>query len=209
MTLAETQRLFWEALRGEAVDRGFIAGADRLDVYADMFICRQVDALRADFPETAAALEKEKKFFFISRAYVLAHPSDDPDLGRLGRKFAEFLESDLAALEWARSEVFLERDAEPVTAEEFAQTLSISVMPALRLAGRTAVWRAHGTFEVSEVELDEAEASALRKALDGASFEEVCAAFGDPAAAFAALQSWIAEGWIARASEPAAPASRG
>ena len=197
MTLDETQRLFWQALRGERVDRGFVAGADRLDVYADMFLHRQVDALRADFPETAAALGEEK-FFFISRDYVLAHPSEDPDLGRLGRKFAEFLESELAAREWARSEVFLERPAEPLTAEEFAKTLSIRTIPALRLAGRTAVWRAHGTFEVSEVELDEAEARALRLALDGASFEEVCTAFGDPSAAFEALQSWIAEGWLAK-----------
>ena len=56
----------------------------------------------------------------------------------------------------------------------------------------------HGTFEVSEVELDLVEARALQKAIEGASFEDVCNAFGDPAAAFEALQSWIAEGWIAK-----------
>ena|SRR5438477_2915573 len=36
------------------------------------------------------------------------------------------------------------------------------------------------------------------KPFGGASFEDVCSAFGDPAAAFEALQSWIAEGWIAK-----------
>jgi len=48
------------------------------------------------------------------------------------------------------------------------------------------------------VELDPVEARALRKAIEGASFEDVCNAFGDPTAAFEALQSWIAEGWIAK-----------
>jgi len=197
VSLAETQRLFWQALRGEAVDRGFVKGEDRLDVYAEMFLHRQVDALREDFPETARALG-EKKFFFFARKYVLRHPSEDPDLGRLGRKFAEFLGSELAAVEWARSEVFFEPDAEPITAGEFAQRLATRTIPALRLAGRTAVWRAHGTFEVSEVELDPVEARALELAMNGAPFDQVCAAFGDPQAAFEALQSWIVEGWIAR-----------
>ena len=103
-----------------------------------------------------------------------------------------------AAIEWARSEVFLEEDVEPLTAPEFAQRLATKIVPALRLAGRTAVWRPHGTFDVSEVELEPVEARALELALKGAPFDEVCAAFGDPAAAFEALQSWIAEGWIAR-----------
>ena len=195
MTLLETQRRFWQALRGERVDRGFVKGADRLDVYAEMFLFRQVDALRADFPETAAALGDER-FFAAARDYVLQHPSEDPDLGRLGRRFAEFLGSELAAREWARSEVFFEPDVEPIAAEQFAQTLLLQPIPALRLAGRTAVWRPRGTFEACEVELDEPESRALRLALDGAPFEEVCAAFADPSTAYEALQGWIAEGWL-------------
>ena len=199
MNLAELQANFWSALRGEAVARDFVAGEDRLDVYAGMFLHRQVDALAADFPETFAQLG-EKNFFFLAREYVLTHPSDDPDLGRLGRKFAAFAGTGLAAIEWARSEVFLEADAEPITSDEFAKTLKVRIVPALRLAGRTAVWRPHGTFEICEVELDAREARALRAALDGAPFDEVCNVFGDPAAAFEALQSWIAEGWIAKPS---------
>ena len=197
MNLAELQDKFWAALRGEQVEREFVAGEARLDVYAEMFLHRQVDALREDFPETAARLG-EKKFFFISRDYVLAHPSEDPDLGRLGRKFAAFVGTELAAMEWARSEVFLEKDVEPITAGEFAHRLTTRIIPALRLAGRTAVWRPHGTFEVAEVELDPAEAGALKLAIEGAPFEEVCNAFGDPDAAFEGLQSWIAEGWSAK-----------
>jgi len=37
------------------------------------------------------------------------------------------------------------------------------------------------------VELDPVERRALWKAIEGASFEDVCSAFGDPAAAFEAL----------------------
>jgi hypothetical protein len=197
VTLAETQRLFWNALRGEPVDRSFVTGADRLDVYAEMFVFRQVDALREDFPETAARLGEEK-FFELGKRYLLAHPSEDPDLGRIGRRFAEFSGEPGAALEWARSEVFLEAEVPRMEREEFARRLSVRIVPALRLVEETAVWRTPGGFEINEVRLPAEEARALRLAMEGASFEEVCAAFGEPAPAFEALQSWLAEGWIAR-----------
>jgi hypothetical protein len=197
MNLARTQELFFRALYGDEVDRSFVAGEDRLDVYARMFLYRQVDALRTDFPGTAARLGDEAFFALVER-YVRAHPSEHPDLGRLGRHFAAFCPEEvreLAALEWARAEVFLEAEAPPIEAEEFARTLQIRIVPALRLVSRTAVWRKG--FEVQEVELDAEEARALGLALSGASFAEICGAFPDAQAAYAALQSWIAEGWVA------------
>jgi hypothetical protein len=206
MNLTETQALFWRALYGEPVDASFVDGPDRLHVYANMFLFRQVDALRADFPGTADRLG-DSRFFEVVRAYVREHPSEHPDLGQLGRRFAAFLReregdelADVAALEWARSEVFLEAGARPIGPEEFARTLRIHLVPALRLAGRTAVWRKE--FEVREAVLSEEEARALELALEGASFEEVCGAFADPASAFEALQSWIGEGWLTAAPEP-------
>lgn len=195
MSLAETQRRFWQALRGDLSVKPDLAGPDRLQVYADMFVWRQVDALRADFPETAGRLGDEA-FFALAKRYVLAHPSEDPDLGRLGRHFAEFSGEPGAALEWARSEVFLEAEVPRMTAANFAQRLTVRIVPALRLVGNTVVWRAPGGFETHEVELPEDETRALRRALAGASFEEICAVFADAAAAFEALQSWIAEGWL-------------
>lgn len=214
MTLAETQARFWRALYGDPVDASFVEGPDRLHVYANMFLFRQVDALRADFPQTAERLG-DAKFFEVVRAYVREHPSQHPDLGRLGRRFASFLRgnggfgggealADLAALEWARSEVFLEAEAAPLTADEFARTLRIHLVPALRLSGRTAVWRRE--FEVREAELSASEARALELALEGAPFEEVCGAFGDPASAFEALRSWIGEGWLT--APPESPESQ-
>jgi len=101
---------------------------------------------------------------------------------------------DLAALEWARSEVFVEAEAEPIGPEEFARSLEVRLVPALRLVGRTAVWRRG--FEVQEAELSPEEARALECALEGGSFEEICGAFGDPTSAFEALQTWIGEGWL-------------
>jgi hypothetical protein len=145
----------------------------------------------------------DDRFFEVVRGYVREHPSEHPDLGQLGRHFPGFLARsnpdqdgivDLARLEWARSEVFLEAERAPIDADEFARTLQIHLIPALRLVGRTAVWRRG--FEVQETELSAIEARALELALSGAAFEEVCGAFADPAPAFEALQSWIGEGWL-------------
>jgi hypothetical protein len=209
MKLAAIQAIFWQALHGESVDPSFIAGPNRLKVYANMFLFRQVDALRTDFPDTAKQLG-DSAFLEAARGYLREHPSEHPDLGRLGYRFAAFLKEkdgappgvgDLAALEWARSEVFVEAEAEPIGPEEFARSLEVRLVPALRLVGRTAVWRRG--FEVQEAELSPEEARALERALEGASFEEICAAFGDPTSAFEALQTWIGEGWLS-APRPAA-----
>jgi len=209
MKLADLQASFWRALQGDEVDRSFVAGPDRLRVYADMFLFRQVDALREEFPQTAERLGDER-FFSLAKGYVRAHPSEDPDLGRLGRHFAAFAEASeegpvlgkLPGLEWARSEVFLEAEVTPIGAEEFARSLRARPVPALRLSGRTAVWRKG--FEVQEAELSAEEARALELLLEGAPFEEICGAFPDAATAFEALSSWIGEGWLT-AAPPGSP----
>jgi hypothetical protein len=90
--------------------------AERVAIYAQMWRWRLVDALRADFPALAALLGDDA-FLALSDAYLAAHPSDDPDIGRLGRRLPAFLRArqetaarpdlaDLAALEWARLEAF-------------------------------------------------------------------------------------------------------
>ena len=71
------------------------------------------------------------------------------------------------------------------------------------MATGLAVWRAG--HEVFHAPLGEAEARGLGLALEGASLGQVCAAFSaeeDPAAAaFAALASWLDEGWVAGLEE--------
>jgi hypothetical protein len=163
MTLAELQASFHAlatAADAPAAPRAdadtFLVGtpdlpaAARLDVYAGMYLARQVDALREEFPATAVVLG-DRAFFEAARAYVAVHPSESPDLGQLGRRLAAFLGArpelsrradvaDLAALEWARSEVFFEAEAPPVGPEALAAIAPealgearLRLSPALRL----------------------------------------------------------------------------
>lgn len=136
MTLRETQALFHALVtrapgaEGVAVDSCFVgtqdlSAAERVEIYARMYRGRMVDALREDFPKIAEILGDES-FGTAVANYLREHPSEHPDLGRIGRRFEDYLRSappagapvdlaDLAALEWARAEVFLEADGAPAT----------------------------------------------------------------------------------------------
>lgn len=173
MTLAETQDLFGELLRRgpeaeserrEACFAGTaeLPAAERVGIYASMYLWRQVDALREEFPMLARLLGEER-FLPLCRAYLAAHPSEHHDIGRLGRKLAAFLRdwpdagrpdlADLAELEWTRSRAFWAADSEAVGAgalaalrpEAFAGA-RLRLLPALHLlflrSGADALWRA-------------------------------------------------------------------
>jgi hypothetical protein len=253
MNLAELQRRFWDlatrAPGAKGASECFVGtpglhAKARIDIYADMFVWRQVDALRSDFPKLNALLG-DGGFCAMARAYLRAHPSIHPSLAQLGRRLAPFLAqrpapasedtprpdlADLAALEWARVESFEEASAPVATAQlvqgrKDAASLRLRIAPSLRLlelrhdvvalwnqledglppapprTARTyvALWRKD--FVVYHAKVDEAEALALRLALDGSTLGEICDPFAErPDAAAAALQaiaSWFAEGWIA------------
>jgi hypothetical protein len=211
MSLAETQALFWRALQGEKIETGGcfngtpeLPAAERVGIYTDMVLTRLVEALRSDFPETAAAFGDEA-FYGLAREFVRSQPSRNADLGRLGQDFAAFCPPDargLAALEWARTEVFVEADEQPLTAEQFQAGVDpagfaeqrLKIIQSLRLVGATAVWRAG--FNVLETVLASAELRALRLALGGSTIGDVCACFETPDEAFTAIQSWVAEQWV-------------
>jgi hypothetical protein len=127
MTLAEIQAAF-HALATRAGNaplaaEDFLVGspdlgaAERIGIYADMYLWRLTDALREDYPKLAALLGDER-FLALAESYARERPSDRPDLGQFGRHLPSFLRrlapaerpdlADLAALEWARSEVFFE-----------------------------------------------------------------------------------------------------
>jgi Putative DNA-binding domain len=177
MTLADTQALFHAAVtrvegdRSLEVERCFtgsrdLPAAERLEIYADMYLWRLVDALREDYPKLAALLGDER-FYALAEAYVREHPSHHHDLGRLGVHLPAFLRAhpdpgrpdlaDLAALEWARSEVFFEAETEParqdalaaLSPEEFLEA-RLRLAPALRVLAvehdAVGLWRAleHG-----------------------------------------------------------------
>jgi hypothetical protein len=159
VTLAEAQALLFGAVTGEGDPAGElrrrIAGSaelgpeERVAIHARMYRARVADALRDDFPKLAALVGAER-FGALSEAYARAHPSRHPDLGRMGRWLPAFLRArpaaarrdlaDLAALEWARAEVFLEADVRPVGREAIAAlppagyaAARLRLVPALRL----------------------------------------------------------------------------
>ncbi len=190
MTLAETQALLHALVTGqESVDPDALGAcftgtaglpaAERVEIYANMWLWRQVDALRADFAHVAACLGDDR-FLALCEAYVREHPSEHHDIGRLGRHLAAFLRrhpaserpdlADLAELEWARAEVFFEAGANPVGREALAGLAprdfleaKLRLVPALRLLvldqDAAALWRRlergeeHGPVEPGPVTL--------------------------------------------------------
>lgn len=241
MNLAQQQQRFWDlATRAEGArpaDECFVgtpalAAAARLDIYADMFLWRQIDSLREDFPKLAALLGDHGSYHAFED-YLAACPSTSPSLNRLGHGLPAFLAGwhgarpdlpDLAALEWARNEVFDEADSVPATAallegREDAAAVRFRFAPALRLLelshdvvplwkaldegreeppapgpARVAVWRKG--FLVSHCALAADEAVALRRALDGAPLGEICEAFAEREDALPAALQAIAS-WFA------------
>ena len=172
MSLAETQALFHAfatrspGASGRDPAEAFVGttalpAAERLAIYANMYVWRQVDALREDFPKLAAVLGDDG-FYDLAEGYVREHPSEDPSLSKLGRCVAEYLVDhparrpdlpDLARLEWARAETF-EAEEVPlagieslsaVPSAELAQ-VRIALAPAVRLLhlehDAPALWRA-------------------------------------------------------------------
>lgn len=135
MRLAELQALFYEAVVGDdgtcarALEQRCTDSLERparvrVGIYAGMYRARLVDALRADFPKLAR-LVGESEFATLAAGYARQHPSEHYDISRIGRRFASFLSAhpetnsredaaDLAALEWARAEVFVESNDAPL-----------------------------------------------------------------------------------------------
>ena len=172
MNLAETQALFHELLtaptpEAQARIEGCFAGTAelpaqaRIGIYADMYLWRLADALRATFPDVARLLGDER-FLSLAEAYVRRHPSEHHDVAQVGRRLPAFLRddpdpdrsdlADLAELEWARQEVFFAPAAEPLGTDAFAALAprqfsrsAIALTPALRVLvlGHDAVrlWR--------------------------------------------------------------------
>jgi hypothetical protein len=269
MRLAETQARLWPAITerpaiAEENDGGMeqdgrdqeqgrldqIVRADgrlspqrRVEIYAQMYFWRQVEALKEDFPKLAALLGADG-FAHLVDAYVHTYPSVHPSLGRLGCQLARFLAehrsengrpdlADLAALEWARAEVFVELDAPSAPASIFSElapeqfaAARFCLVPAVRVLSfehdAMALWRAVEQGEpapgplphpqhvlvwrkgwtVFHAPIDAEEAKALEWARQGRTLGEVCEAFAERdepvVAAFAALQSWLAESLVSR-----------
>jgi hypothetical protein len=114
---------------GQVIDGDARASAvDRLDIYANMYFYRIRDTLRDYFPATAAVVN-EAGFHNLITDYLLAHPSRHPSLREVGRHLPGFAAThalavdhpslgQLAALEWARLDVFDRADQAVLTREQ-------------------------------------------------------------------------------------------
>jgi len=171
--LALLQRRFFELVVGPAprdadVERLMVgdqraSAVERLDVYANMYFFRILDVLRDHFPKLAAAVGDDA-FRELGAAYLRAHPSTDPSLRNVGRAVPGFVRAhgatagrpwlaELAALEWARLDVFDRADVGLLARERLAALppdafahLALALVPAHEVvAARHAVedtWRA-------------------------------------------------------------------
>jgi hypothetical protein len=151
--LAEMQRVFYQlatrAPGSNALDPATIVVSTpaldaqaRVGIYADMFIWRQIDALRDDFPKLSLLLG-DGPFYAMAEEYLIAHPSRHASLSALGRELPGFLLgwsgegmradlADLAALEWARAKVFEEANVEAAP-PEFLRAFAADELPEVRL----------------------------------------------------------------------------
>ncbi len=102
----------------------------RADIYADMYFCRLCDILRDDYSKVLGLLG-EGPFRTLVREYLDSHPSRYASVRHVGAHVPEFLKvhrfakslpylENLAALEWARVEVFDRKDAAPIAPEALA-----------------------------------------------------------------------------------------
>jgi hypothetical protein len=138
--LASLQAWFFERItRGASSGddaRSRIPGGDdafvraRLSIYSDAYFARLLDVLRDDYPCVAGHLG-ERTFRSVVRDFLGKLPSRNPSLRHVGADFAPFLRGhpcaerapwlpDLAALEWARVEVFDRANEAALVLEDLA-----------------------------------------------------------------------------------------
>jgi hypothetical protein len=145
--MREMQSQLFALIRGRSGDAGrLIVGDDKLDadgrieIYANMYLARLEEALEEQFPRLAAVLDHEA-FHELVRGYVSDRPSRNPSLRCLGEGLSLWLAkhydppwlAELAALEYARLDVFDERDERIRTIDELRQMGNALVDLPLRL----------------------------------------------------------------------------
>ena len=120
---------------------------DRLEIYRHSYFSRLVECLADDYPALEHALGSEG-FEQLCRAYIIAHPSREPNLNGFGRHLPGFAESrlpelgrfagDLARLEWALVEV-LHAPAPQAFSAAVLQSIPVDRLDAVRLVPSAAL----------------------------------------------------------------------
>lgn len=117
-------------LEAIVVGDGRASAVERLDVYANMYFFRIRDVLAEYFPKLAATMGGAG-FHDLVTDYLQTHPSGHPSLRHVGQALPAFVASsaravgrpwlgELAALEWARLDVFDRADVAPLSGEALA-----------------------------------------------------------------------------------------
>lgn len=178
-----------------------MTAAERVAIHREMYLARTEDALRTDFPRTAAALGQ--RFASVAAGYRLARPSTSWALELYGAEFAAYVAvaaprptwlGDLARLEWARVEATLAPQVSPLepsaivaVAHEDQPQLRLRFGPAVQLLefahavvgrqrrGAQAVVVFRRGFEVDERVVSPAEAAMLEALRSGATLGQAFA----------------------------------
>jgi len=176
-SLAATQRLLYRLITApNGVEEGLVAeknlppagisalvrgdartsATERVEIYANMYFYRLLDAIKEDFPATFIVLG-EVNFHNLITGYLVEYPPGDPSINEASRHLAEFARkapslenwpflADLIRLERMLVEVFLGPDAEPLGVESMSavpaakwQSLQISVHPGVQVIN--SEWR--------------------------------------------------------------------
>jgi hypothetical protein len=114
----------------------------RVDIYANMYFYRILDALKEDFPATLAVLGNDN-FHNLVIGYILEYPPTEPSISDCGAHLADYLRdhplrdgapfiADLARLERASIEVFQAPDA-PVLNPDALRAIAAADWPAMKL----------------------------------------------------------------------------
>lgn len=118
-------------ITGEIMGDARLDAITRLEIYANAYRLRLVEALDGDFVALEAHVGPER-FEDIARAYIDAHPSDHFSLRHFGRHMARFLASvapykdepllaELATFDWALTNSFDAADSAVATVEDMAK----------------------------------------------------------------------------------------
>ena len=114
----------------------------RVDIYANMYFYRILDALKEDFPATLAVLGADN-FHNLVTGYILEYPPTEPSISFCGSHLADYLRdhplpdgapfiADLARLERATVEVFQAADA-PALESDAVRAIAPADWPAMKL----------------------------------------------------------------------------
>jgi hypothetical protein len=123
---------------------------ERVEIYASMYFFRLLEVLQNETPKVAALLGHDR-FHNLVTDFLIAHPSRNPDIGRIAGPLPDFLRvrplpefpglHELARLELSRSRVFIAANPPPLLAladlqalpPESLGTLSLQLIPAFDL----------------------------------------------------------------------------